>query len=396
MNTIKIPEILLPKDADLHKWAVNACDQYTSDYNYWREVERLTEGVPSAYNLIFPEIYLNDKPEERIARINENMRDYLSGGIFKKIMDGFILVERTTQSGTRTGIVLSVDLEDYSFEKGAKTLIRSTEGTIPERIPPRVKIRENAVLELPHATLLYDDSENRVLNAVERGEFLYDFELMQGGGRVKGTYIKNAKAVIRALYSLADDCRSKYDGEELLFAVGDGNHSLAAAKTCWNRLKEKLSESERVNHPARYALVEVINIFDPALNFEPIHRYIKTERVKEFADGFMTNGGRTAYIVVDGCKKPIAFDDEVPQGIKLADKYAYGFIEQYGGEIDYIHGENDLTELTKKGGVGLLLPSIKKDDFFGLIIKGGNLPRKTFSIGEGYEKRYYIECKAIK
>ena len=199
MNTIKIPEILLPKDADLHKWAVNACDQYTSDYNYWREVERLTEGVPSAYNLIFPEIYLNDKPEERIARINENMRDYLSGGIFKEITDGFILVERTTQSGTRTGIVLSVDLEDYSFEKGAKTLIRSTEGTIPERIPPRVKIRENAVLELPHATLLYDDSENRVLNAVERGEVLYDFELMQGGGRVKGTYIKNAKAVIGAL-----------------------------------------------------------------------------------------------------------------------------------------------------------------------------------------------------
>ena len=182
MNTVKIPEILLPANADMHKWAVNACDQYTSDYAYWREVENLTLGSPSAFNLIFPEIYLKDQPEKRISRINETMRAYLSGGVFKRVCGGFILVERTTPSGTRTGIVLSVDLEDYSYEAGAKTLIRSTEATILERIPPRVEIRKNAPVELPHAMLLYDDPQNTVLKAVSRGEVLYDFRLMQNGG----------------------------------------------------------------------------------------------------------------------------------------------------------------------------------------------------------------------
>lgn len=395
MDTVKIPKILLPASADMTKWAVNACDQYTSDPDYWQAVERIVNGNPSSLRLIYPEIYLNDKPEERIARINQTMRDYLSGGIFKEITGGFILVERTTQSGTRTGIVLSIDLEDYSYEKGVKTLIRSTESTILERIPPRVKIRENAPIELPHAMLLYDDCENRVIDAVERGEVLYDFELMLGGGRVKGTFIKNAGKIIDALYSLADDCKRKY-GENLLFAVGDGNHSLATAKTCLDKLKRGLSESERKTHPARFALVEAVNVYDSALTFEPIHRYVKTAHAEEFADGLRTKGGQTAYIVVNGVKKRIPFDGDIQQGIRLADKYISGFIAEYGGETDYIHGESDLIELTKNGGAGLLLPPINKNDLFGLIISGGNLPRKTFSMGEGYEKRYYIECKAIK
>ena len=198
MSTVKIPEILLPDCADLSKWAVNACDQYTSDPSYWRNVEKITAGSPSAYELVFPEIYLNDKPEERIARINKKMCEYLSGGVFKKITGGFVLVERKTTSGTRTGLVIAVDLEDYSFAPFAKTPVRSTEATILERIPPRVKIRENAPIELPHAMLLYNDPENTVLNCVCLGEVLYDFELMCGGGRVKGTYVTDAERVIGA------------------------------------------------------------------------------------------------------------------------------------------------------------------------------------------------------
>lgn len=390
MNTVKIPEILLPANADMHKWAVNACDQYTSDYAYWREVENLTLGSPSAFNLIFPEIYLKDQPEKRISRINETMRAYLSGGVFKRVCGGFILVERTTLSGTRTGIVLSVDLEDYSYEAGAKTLIRSTEATILERIPPRVEIRKNAPVELPHAMLLYDDPQNTVLNAVNRGEVLYDFRLMQNGGRVKGTFITNAEEVTSALYALLDGRR-----EKLLFAVGDGNHSLATAKTCWENLKASLSEKERENHPARYALVEVVNVYDPALNFRPIHRFVKTDKADLFFSGLKTSGKEFAYIVNGGIKTKIPFSEDIPQGIRLLDSFISGFIAKHGGEVDYIHGESDLVNLTD-GGVGIILPSISKKDFFNLIISGGNLPRKTFSMGDGYEKRYYIEAKAIK
>lgn len=390
MNTVKIPEILLPANADMHKWAVNACDQYTSDYAYWREVENLTLGSPSAFNLIFPEIYLKDQPEKRISRINETMRAYLSGGVFKRVCGGFILVERTTPSGTRTGIVLSVDLEDYSYEAGAKTLIRSTEATILERIPPRVEIRKNAPVELPHAMLLYDDPQNTVLKAVSRGEVLYDFRLMQNGGRVKGTFITNAEEVTSALYALLDGRR-----EKLLFAVGDGNHSLATAKTCWENLKSSLSEKERENHPARYALVEVVNVYDPALNFQPIHRFVKTDKADLFFSGLKTSGKEFAYIVNGGIKTKIPFSEDIPQGICLLDSFISGFIAKHGGEVDYIHGESDLVNLTD-GGVGIILPSISKKDFFNLIISGGNLPRKTFSMGEGYEKRYYIEAKAIK
>lgn len=391
MNTIKIPEILLPADADMSKWAVNACDQYTSDYDYWRETENNAAGAPSALNLIFPEIYLDDEPEKRITRINETMRGYLSGAVFKKIKGGFILVERETLSGTRRGIVLSVDLEDYSFESGAKCPIRSTEATILERIPPRVKIRENADIELPHVMLLYDDRENAVLDSVKRGEVLYDFDLMCGGGRVKGTYISNAEEVVKAFYALSD----KPGSDNLLFAVGDGNHSLATAKTCWENIKKNLSYKEREGHPARYALAEAVNIYDGALNFEPIHRFVKTDKKQEFLKGFKPRGGAKAYIVVDGERTEIPFNGDIPAGIRETDEYIAGFLKTFGGAVDYIHGEEDLIKLTSSG-VGILVPSIDKGDFFRLIIEGGNLPRKTFSMGEGYEKRYYIEAKALR
>lgn len=397
MNTIQIPEILLPANEDIYTWAVNACDQFTSDAAYWREVEALVAEKRSTYHLIYPEIYLNDRPEERIKRINKNMREYVDGGVFKK-HNGLVLVERTTPSGTRTGIVLAVDLEDYSFEKGAKSLIRSTEATILERIPPRVKIRENALIEQPHIMLLYDDPENAVLNGVERGQTLYDSPLMMGGGHVKGTQIMNGERVLKAFYSLVEEKNvvARYGvNEKLLFAAGDGNHSLATAKTCWERIKAGLTEEERAAHPARYALCEAVNIYDPALSFQPIHRLIKTDKPQEFLKGFCPQGEGCAYTVAGGERRRVPFSADTPQGIRELDGYIARFIAENGGEVDYIHGESELVSFSEMG-VGILLPAIAKNDFFRLIISGGNLPRKTFSMGEGNEKRYYIEGRFIK
>ncbi len=391
MNTVKIPRILLPKNCDMTAWAVNACDQFTSDAAYWKEVETLVGEKKSTLNLIFPEIYLKDNPEKRIENINKNMRAYLNEGVFEEVNGGFVLVERTTAAGTRTGLVIAVDLEDYSFEKGAKTPIRSTEATILERIPPRVRIREHAPIELPHVMLLYNDKTDAVLKSVRRGKILYDFELNMNGGHVKGTFVENAEEVTKAFYTLVGG-----DSDGLLFAVGDGNHSLATAKTCWENIKKGLTEEEIKVHPARFALCEAVNIFDPALKFEPIHRLVKTEKARAFADGFITSGGNSAQIVVDGKAVIVPFDKDIPEGIKKLDDYIAKFVSENGGEVDYIHGEKELKAFTKQGGAGVILPPIKKDDFFRLIITGGNLPKKTFSMGEGNEKRYYIEAKKIR
>ena len=252
MSTIKVPDILLPH-ADIETWATIACDQFTSDRDYWRQVESLTAGKKSTLELIFPEIYLKDDPEGRIQKINAAMKNYLDGGVFYEV-NGFILVERTTFSGTRRGIMLAIDLEDYSFNPADRARIRSTEATVTERIPPRVKIRKNAPLELPHIMLLYNDSENRVLSRAKLSKTLYEGKLNMDGGYVKGSLIENPDEVIKEFYALERD--------GLLFAVGDGNHSLASAKTCWEELKSGLSPEERESHPARFALVEAVNIFD--------------------------------------------------------------------------------------------------------------------------------------
>ena len=393
MDAIKIAEILLPKDADMTRWSVNACDQFTSDYAYWEELDKFVGDSVSTLRLIFPEIYLKDNPEARIKQINANMRKYLESGVFRSVEGGFILVERTTQSGTRTGLVLAIDLEAYDFNKGSKALIRSTEATILERIPPRVKIRENAPVELPHIMLLYDDKEGKVLYCVKRGKVLYDFEMNMDGGHVKGTYVDNAEAVRDALYSLASADRYG-NGESLLFAVGDGNHSLATAKTCWEQIKARLSDEERKTHPARFALVEAVNVHDPALTFEPIHRLIKTDKANKFVKGLHFAGKNEAKIFVGGKEMKINFPDDIPQGIRQLDEYIASFLSEYGGEVDYIHGEDEIKKFSALG-VGVMLPAIGKDDFFRLIVTGGNLPRKTFSMGEGNEKRYYIEAKRI-
>ena len=262
MKTIFIPQILLPDNADMSAWAVNACDQFTSDLSYWKSVENFVGDKVSTLKLVFPEIYLKDNTEVRIENINKTMRTYLHNGVFRTLDKGFVLVERTTAAGTRKGLVIAIDLEDYSFERGAKTPVRSTEATILERIPPRVNIRRNAPLELPHIMLLYNDKDNRVLNTVKRGEVLYDFGLNMNGGHVRGTFVDNSEEVEKSFYSLTDGATKPF-----LFAVGDGNHSLATAKTCWEELKITLTEEERKTHPARFALCEAVNIYDGALNF---------------------------------------------------------------------------------------------------------------------------------
>ena len=391
LNTIKVYDILLPESADMPFWAVNACDQFTSDYGYWKEVEDITKGKKSTFNLILPEIYLKDDAPARIAAANAAMDEYLKGGVFKKVEGGFILVERTTESGTRTGLVLAIDLEDYSFEKGAKTPVRSTEATILERIPPRVEIRKNAPVELPHIMLLYNDPADAVLKTVRRGEKLYDFDLMMNGGHVKGTYVNNAEEVIKTFYSLVEGKADKF-----LFAVGDGNHSLATAKTCWNNLKPSLTEEEKATHPARFALVEAVNIYDKALNFEPIHRLVKISDPEKFKSFLNIRGAGTAYLAIGGKIEKVPFPEDIPAGIRLLDDYVSAYLSANGGEVDYIHGDKELIEFTKEGGAGVIVPPIQKGDFFDLISKGGNLPRKTFSMGEGNEKRYYIEAKLIK
>lgn len=396
MQTIKIPEILLPQTEDMTAWSVNACDQYTSDYGYWQSLALQVTGKPSTFHMIYPEIYLNDNTQARIDSINATMQNYLESGRFKKIHGGFILVERTTQSGTRTGIVLAIDLEDYSFGAGAQTLVRSTEATIASRIPPRVCIRENAPIELPHVMLLYDDKSNAVLSSVQRGATLYDFDLNMGGGHVKGTYITNAQEVVTAFEQLSAQSTEKYaSSSPFLFAVGDGNHSLAAAKTCWNNIKATLSEEEQATHPARYALVEAVNLHDPALKFEPIHRLVKTDKPDLFVHGLKTEGENKAVLAVNGKYAALHFPADIPAGIRKLDDYIAQFIEKNGGEVDYIHGNKELAALSSQG-VGIMLPAIEKDDFFRLIANGGNLPRKTFSMGEGNEKRYYLEAKAIR
>ncbi len=369
-------------------WAVVACDQFTSEGDYWRELEKFVGKKPSALNLVYPEIYLKENQSARIAAINAAMQKYLRDGIFEET-EGMILVRRTTEkSGTRTGIMLAIDLEDYSFKGGVCSPVRSTEATILERIPPRVAIRRDAPIELPHIMLLYDDPQGKVLKAVESGRELYSFALNMGGGYLRGNLINNPEEVTAAFYSLIKD--------GLLFAVGDGNHSLAAAKTCWENLKPALTQSESLCHPARFALCEAVNIFDPALEFEPIFRLVKTDREGQFMQGLEFSGGNAAYAVTAAGKTPLAFADDVPQGIRELDEYISGFIKRYGGEVDYIHGEKNLEELVKNGGVGVIMPAVEKSDFFDYIVKYGALPRKTFSMGEGCEKRYYLEAKRIK
>ena len=412
MNEIlKNADILLPKDGiDLQKWSVIACDQYTSEPEYWDSVETFVGENPSALHMIYPEIYL-EEGEDRIGKINETMRGYLANGLFQKLPSSYVYVERRTLNGKiRRGLVGRVDLEEYDYSRDSKAKIRATEGTVLERIPPRVKIRKDAPLESPHIMLFADDPDNLLLGSAERakGDKLYDFELMRGGGQIRGYRIgaDNQQGIAEALKTLADPDRfyQKYGTKDvMLFAVGDGNHSLATAKECWNQLKASLPEQERQNHPARFALVEIVNLYDPSIVFEGIHRVVfdcdPEQLLRELEAYCKPDGGDVHTITC--CMGGRQFALQIPKSLDVLavgalQKFLDDYLARHAGRIDYIHGEGAVQKLSeKKNSIGFLLPAIEKEAFFESIVQGGPLPRKTFSMGDADEKRYYLECRTL-
>lgn len=407
--TIIAPDILLPKEnTDLNKWAVVACDQFTKSSKYWEELKATVAGKPSALNLILPEIYLNSDNKKEIKNINEKMRQYLSDDIFNVYKNSIILIERTTKfNNKRLGILLAIDLEDYSFNLNEKPLIRATEGTILERIPIRVQIRENAPLELSHIMLLMDDREDFIIENIYKNrtglEILYDFELNMEGGHIKGYKIDDNKGLIDKLNGLLNEDKliKKYGKpEKMLFAVGDGNHSLAAAKTCWENIKKTLTKKEQLNHPARYALCEVVNIHDENLKFEPIHRILLNIDNKKFLSALkdsLKDFDSLGKVIIKDKTVDIKLPSNTAKAYNEVQNFINGYLKAFSGEVDYIHGEKDLSEICKnKNALGIIMPALKKDELFAYVIKNGPLARKTFSMGEAVEKRYYLEARKIK
>ena len=413
-------DILLPRDADMTKWAVVACDQFTSQPEYWQAVEDTVGDAPSTLRLILPESKLNDaNVEEHIANINTSMNEYVEKGIFKTFADSLLYIERSQSDGRiRHGLIGMVDLDQYDFTPGSGALIRATEGTVLERIPPRVRVRQDAPVELPHVMLLIDDPNRTVVEpltaAVDGMEQVYDFDLQQGGGHLKGWKLTDAQmdAVADALVGLCADgvMEEKYGMRgvaPLLFAVGDGNHSLATAKRCYENQKKETPESEWANLPSRYALVEVVNNHDDALQFEPIHRVVfdvdaaaLLEAMKAYYPGAYegqgeghtiayTHAGGTGYITVPQPKVQL----EVGTLQNFLDEY----LKANGGEVDYIHGDDVTDELgAKPGNIGFKLPAMGKEQLFKTVMADGVLPRKTFSMGHAQDKRYYVEARKIR
>ncbi len=392
-SCIYVPQILLPvPSVDMTAWAVIACDQHTSDLRYWDELEALVGKKPSTLRLTLPEIYLSGNCSEKIAAIGETMRRYQAEGIFRKLPQGFILTERSTPYvSMRKGIILAIDLEAYSYERKSDAMIRASEQTILERIPPRIKIREGAPLEFPHVMLLYDDPDDIVMRTVacDKLPVLYDFDLNMGGGHICGKFISDHQKVVRAFDSLIRN--------GLLFMVGDGNHSLATAKAIWERKKGGLSDAERLHHPARYALCEAVNLHDPGIYFEAIHRVVKGVDAEKFLRGCKPFGTGKGALYSGGKRTDYGVASDVPAAVAGVDAYISEFIAQYGGTVDYIHGEDAVKELTQAdpNSVGICLPKMKKSELFAQVERYGSLPRKTFSMGESEEKRYYIEGKEI-
>lgn len=411
-------DILLPDEAALPKWSVVACDQYTSEPAYWEETDRIVGGAPSALRVMLPEIDL-DRPDvaDRIASVNATMQRYLAQGVFRKAADSMIYVERTLANGsTRRGLVGAVDLEAYDYRKGSQSPVRATEGTVLSRIPPRVRVREHAALEMPHIMLLIDDPEKTVIEPLtgEKPRFspLYDFDLMQGGGHISGWRADGAavKRVGEALGALAEPAafNRKYgvSGKGvLLFAVGDGNHSLATAKECFERIKEQLPEAEWRRHPARRALVEVVNLRDASLVFEPIHRVVFGVNPQELLAAL----GRYYQVELgEGPGQSFGFVAKHARGrlrvmnpkSNLAVGTLQAFLDDYlaenGGRVDYIHGGEVVESLGRQdANIGFLLPPMPKSELFRTVILDGALPRKTFSMGHACDKRYYLECRRL-
>ncbi len=431
---IDVPIIHLPKQGvDMTKWAVVACDQYTSEPEYWEEVEKVVGKSPSTLRTTFPEIFLEEPGKEtRIENINSAMQEYLDNKVLTPLAPGFILVKRDTNiSPTRWGLMVALDLEEYDYSKGSKTKVRATEGTIVERIPPRVEIRKNAPLEFPHIMVLLDDPNKLciepLIEAAKNMSPIYDFDLMQGGGHITGYHITEESLLegfTEGLEKLVspERCKERYGiADQLIYAMGDGNHSLATAKSCWETLK---SQGAPMDHPARWALVELENIFDEGIIFEPIHRVIFKGDYNAFATYLQKEGTSLTETPYSNIKELI---QQVENGGPLGEQIiglaredglfaltlsnpkatiAAGSVqtamdtylkEHPTATVDYIHGSDVTVRLgSESGNFGILLPSLKKEEFFTSIVHDGALPRKTFSMGEAPEKRFYLEGRVIR
>ena len=429
---VAVPPVLLPKPGvDLSRWAVVACDQFTSQPDYWQKVAQIAGDAPSTYHLILPEVLLGTRSEDdKLAAIQAAMQQYLGQGLLQPY-EGLILVERTVSGRTRHGLILALDLEKYDFHPGSQTLIRATEGTIIERLPPRIKIRQGAPLEAPHILVLIDDPARSVIEPLvakkDQLKQVYDVELMLGSGHLNGYFVENLsleRQVMAALENLADPAafRKKYGASSaqdvLLFAMGDGNHSFATAKAIWDGIKDQVGP----DHPARYALVEIENVHDAGLIFEPIHRVVfnvagsfQAAMRAHWGDNFRLIPCRSLdeMLQVVDQQKPA----EHMFGVISATGYAVvgvsapelnlpvgtlqAFLDLWHDEagyakIDYLHGTDVVDALGRQpGNLGFALPGISKSDFFKTVVLDGALPRKTFSMGEAIEKRFYMECRKI-
>ena len=414
-------DILLPKKGtDMTKWAVVACDQFTSQPEYWQAVEKTVGDAPSALRLILPEASLNAPDvDERIAAVNAAMSEYLADGLFETLPESLLYIERVQSDGKiRHGLIGMVDLEQYDFTPGSGALIRATEGTVLSRIPPRVKVRKDAPIELPHVMLLIDDPNKTVTEPLTRSsgemEKLYSFPLQQGGGsitgwRLTGTQMDQTAEALAALCS-AEEQAWKYgvkDVPPLLFAVGDGNHSLATAKQCYEDLKKITPESEWASLPARYALVEVVNNHDGALQFEPIHRVVfgvepeaVLEAFKAYYPGAYEGRGEghvIAYTHAGGQGFLTVPQPRVQLAVGTLQAFLDGYVKDHGGEIDYIHGADVTDRLgSQPESIGFKLPAMGKQQLFKTVMADGVLPRKTFSMGHAQDKRYYVEARKIR
>lgn len=416
-TAFKSADILLPKSADMEKWAVVACDQYTSEPEYWADVENITKGAKSAYNLILPEVFLEDSDvDDRIEKIHENMEQYLSDETFEEYKDSLIYIERVQSDGKiRAGIIGALDLEEYDYHKGSDSQVRATEATVVERIPPRLKVRNGAKIELPHIMILIDDREKAVIEPLsdkkENMKKLYDFSLMKNGGAISGYLLSDdmKDKIFAELDKLADldKFNEKYGLNEtspLVYAMGDGNHSLATAKEYYEQLKRENPDKDLSNHPARYALVEIVNLHSPALEFEAIHRIVTgidradilSKMICEL-DLTEDKSEQKIQIMQDGQLKDMYIHKPTS---KLTVGSLQNFLDKYlaenSGKIDYIHGIDVLKKLSMaEDSVGFILPDMGKEELFPTVICDGALPRKTFSMGHAEDKRFYIEARKI-
>ena len=423
---LHVPALLLPRPGiSLPAWSVIACDQYTSQPEYWEEARRLVGETPSTLDLVLPEAHLREgDQDDTIGRINREMARFLADGTLVEHPPAFMLVEREVGRGApRQGLLVSLDLERFDYRAGARELIRSTEGTDPSRLPARMAVRRHASLETPHILVLIDDPDGTVIEPLSGCDLpeAYDFDLMQGGGRVRGRWVNEAKLIDATAVRLAALVRGD---PPMLYAMGDGNHSFAAARGIWEELKAR--EPAAADHPGRYALVELVNIHDPALRFEPIHRLVDAVDPQELLQALIKHFGDQGvrhWTYPDewiwrmvGAIEPASKAHRLPYrtattfgvveieapDLKLETATLHAFLDPYlekrkAARIDYIHGEGALADLCRtEGRIGFVLPAMDKHDLFASVVEEGATPRKTFSLGEAHEKRFYLECRRIR